>query len=323
MPVLIYLYSENKIMNKNNNSILIQKINHPLLSEKNINLFIKRIDLIHPEISGNKWYKLKYNIEQAKVKKFDTILTFGGAFSNHIAATAFAGKVNNIKTIGYIRGEETLPLNATLQLAKDNGMKLIYISREEYRLKDDYSFKQHLHEIHGAFYLIPEGGNNFYGTNGCMEILDKNDPDVDFITTACGTGSTLAGMILKLKPHQKAIGFPALKGGDFLYDDIKTNHQLFSFSEEELSELRSLYTLNTDFHFGGYAKVKPELINFVQIFKNQHNIELDLIYTGKMFYGIFELIKNNYFKPNTSIMAIHTGGIQGNKGMMKKYNFEL
>lgn len=311
------------IMNKNENSILIQKIEHPILIEKKIDLYIKRIDLIHPEISGNKWFKLKYNLEQAKIKKFDTILTFGGAYSNHIAATAFAGKINNIKTIGYIRGEETLPLNPTLQLAKDNGMKLIYISRAEYRLIDDYSFKQHLHEIHGAFYLIPEGGNNFYGTNGCMEILDKNDPDVDVITAACGTGSTLAGMILKLKPHQKAIGFPALKGGTFLYDDIQKNHQLFSFSDEELAELRSLYSLNSDYHFGGYAKVKPELITFVKDFKKNHHIELDLIYTGKMFFGIFDLIKNNYFKPNTSIMAIHTGGTQGNKGMMIKHKFEL
>lgn len=310
-------------MNKTEHDILIQQLNHPLLTKKNIRLFVKRIDLIHPEISGNKWFKLKYNIEQAKIKKFDTILTFGGAYSNHIAATAYAGKIHNIKTIGYIRGEEHTPLNPTLQQAKDNGMEFIYISRDEYRLKDDYSFKQHLHQIHGAFYLIPEGGNNFYGVNGCMEILEKNDPKTDYITCACGTGSTLGGIILKLYKHQKAIGFPALKGGDFLYDDIQKNHELFGFAEEELSDLRNAYELNNNYHFGGYAKVKPELITFIKEFKTDFKIELDLVYTGKMFYGIFDLIQKDYFKENTSIMAIHTGGTQGNKGMMQKHNFIL
>ncbi len=275
------------------------------IENSNVELFIRREDLIHPFISGNKFRKLKYNLPQAKAENYTTLLTFGGAFSNHIAAVAFAGKENNLATIGIIRGDELsekINENPTLQFAKNCGMKLVFISREEYQKKENPDFIKSLHQKFNQFYLIPEGGTNELAIKGCEEILDKDDEKYDYICTCVGTGGTISGIINSAKPHQKILGFPALKG-DFLSDTIRI------FVKNKNWELISNY------HFGGYGKVNVELINFINSFYEKHQIPLDPIYTGKMVFGVIDMIKNNYFAKNSKILIIHTGGLQGIAGM--------
>lgn len=271
-------------------------------------LFMKREDLLHKHISGNKFRKLKYNLETAKALGFNSILTFGGAFSNHIAAVAACGKLFGFKTIGVIRGEElknALNFNATLSLAKTNGMAFEFISRQAYKQKESQSYIKTLKHKFGDFYLIPEGGTNALAVKGCEEILSENDREFDVICCPVGTGGTISGIINSSFSHQKIIGFPALKG-DFLTNDIR------KFVKKENWELI------TDFHFGGYAKITPELITFLNDFKSKFHIALDPIYTGKMMYGIFQLKTQGYFPKGSKILAIHTGGLQGIKGMNQR-----
>ncbi len=277
-----------------------------------ISLFIKREDLLHPEIPGNKFRKLKYNFQAALEQKEQQILTFGGAFSNHISATAAAGKLAGIKTIGIIRGEElahdldkTLAFNSTLKFASSCGMKLHFISRTDYRKKENPGFIEGLRRKFGKFYLIPEGGNNELAVKACEEILTKTDKDYKFICCPVGTGGTISGIINSSYEHQQILGFPALKG-DFLASEIQKNTR------------RNNWELILKYHFGGYAKMNQDLIEFINNFKLHHEIQLDPVYTGKMLYGVCDLIENNYFPENSRILAIHTGGIQGIEGMNKK-----
>ena len=279
-----------------------------------ISVQIKREDLIHPFVSGNKFRKLKYNLLQAKTENHDTLLTFGGAFSNHIAAVAFAGKEKGFKTIGIIRGDELegkVAENPTLSFAQNCGMQLEFISREEYRLKSEVSFIGNLKQKFGSFYLIPEGGTNDLAIKGCQEILTPEDADFDYICCSIGTGGTISGIINSVLPHQKVLGFPALKG-DFLKEEI------CNFVQNENWELL------TDYHFGGYGKVNEELIQFINQFYTENQIPLDPIYTGKMVFGVIDLIQKNYFPAESKILLIHTGGIQGIQGMnMKLKNKQL
>ncbi|MGB0887024.1 MAG: 1-aminocyclopropane-1-carboxylate deaminase/D-cysteine desulfhydrase [Vicingaceae bacterium] len=298
------------------NNIPLTEIFEPCIQAKNSRLFILREDLIHPQISGNKWRKLKYNIAETKRQKKNTILTFGGAYSNHIAATAAAGKHFGLKTIGVIRGEENLPLNPTLQLAKGNGMVFKYVSREAYRNKNETTFIAALKAAFGEFYLVPEGGSNVFAVKGCTEIIENIAIDFDVICVACGTGGTLAGIIASTE--KEVLGFPALKGGSFLIEDVQ---QLLLSYNPKLN--KENWNLNTDYHFGGYAKVKPNLIAFVQQFKQKHNIPLDLIYTGKMLFGIYDLLQNTNQLDNKVIVAVHTGGVQGNKGFEERLGIKL
>ena len=270
-----------------------------------ISLHIKREDLIHPFVSGNKFRKLKYNLLEAKTQNKDTLLTFGGAFSNHIAAVAYAGKDKGFKTIGIIRGDELrdkISENPTLQFAENCGMQFEFVSREEYRLKSENHFLEKLKMKFGDFYLIPEGGTNELAIKGCEEILTENDADFDFICCAVGTGGTISGIINSVLDHQKVLGFPSLKG-DFLQDEIR------NFVETQNWELI------TGYHFGGYGKVSEELIAFINQFYAETKIPLDPIYTGKMVFGVIDLISENYFPANSKILLIHTGGIQGIQGM--------
>jgi len=286
-----------------------QQVFLSLLEDKNIELFVKREDKIHPLVSGNKFRKLKYNIQQAKSLEQDTLLTFGGAFSNHIAATAFAGKSDGLKTIGIIRGDElaldfqnTLANNSTLKQAHENGMQLKFVSREMYREKSSERFINQLKVDFGDFYLIPEGGTNHLAVKGCEEILTVKDDKFDYICVAVGTGGTISGLIKSAKKHQKVIGFPALKG-NFLQKEIE------SFVDK-INDWQLIY----EYHFGGYAKYNQSLISFINRFKEETKIPLDPIYTGKMLFGIVDLIKNNYFLENSKILVIHTGGLQGVNG---------
>lgn len=270
-----------------------------------ISVQIKREDLIHPFVSGNKFRKLKYNLLQAKTENHDTLLTFGGAFSNHIAAVAFAGKEKGFKTIGIIRGDELagkVAENPTLSFAQNCGMQLEFISREEYRLKSEVSFIENLKQKFGSLYLIPEGGTNDLAIKGCQEILTPEDADFDYICCSIGTGGTISGIINSVLPHQKVLGFPALKG-DFLKEEI------CNFVQNENWELI------TDYHFGGYGKVNEALIQFINQFYTENQIPLDPIYTGKMVFGVIDLIQKNYFPAKSKILLIHTGGIQGIQGM--------
>ncbi len=276
-------------------------------------LFLKREDLIHPNISGNKYRKLKYNISEALKLKHTRLLTFGGAYSNHIAAVAAAGKYSGLKTIGLIRGEELsikISENPTLQYAENCGMQFYFISREAYRSKDEIEFIDALKQKFGEFYLLPEGGTNALAVKGCEEILSENTQDFDYICVSVGTGGTIAGIINASQPHQKVIGFAALKGN-------------FQSSEIEKYSFKSNYEITDAYSFGGYAKIDLQLIRFINEFKESTGIPLDPVYTGKMMFGILDLLKEGYFKENSRILAIHTGGLQGISGMnqqLKKKN---
>jgi 1-aminocyclopropane-1-carboxylate deaminase len=278
------------------------------IENSSIKLFIRREDLIHSFVSGNKLRKLKYNLLQAKKENYNTLLTFGGAFSNHIAATAYAGKENGYKTIGVIRGEELISKidkNPTLKFAQECGMKFVFVSRENYRLKISEDFIAELNKNLGSFYLVPEGGTNELAIKGCEEILSKEDDIYDFICCSIGTGGTILGLINSSNSAQKVLGFPALKG-NFLQEDIR------KFAKNDNWDIIS------DYHFGGYGKVSKELIIFINDFYNKNAIPLDPIYTGKMVFGVIDLISKNYFPENSKILLIHTGGIQGIKGMNMK-----
>jgi len=286
----------------------VTQIHDRLLDQKNIKLFIKRDDLIHPHIQGNKWRKLKYNLIDASTRNLDTLLTFGGAFSNHVHATAAAGHLLGFKTIAIIRGEESLPLNPTLQDATDWGMKINYICRSQYREKSSAEFIKQLKQQYGDFFLIPEGGSNSNALTGCEELTKELDEDYDFVCAACGTGATLAGIIRGLNNRSKTLGFSILKGDDYIEQEIN------NFLGNANTSRQFNWAINTDYHFGGYAKTNRQLNSFIMEFYSKYNIQLEPVYTGKMFYGLFDLIKQDYFEAETKILAIHTGGLQGLRG---------
>lgn len=287
-------------------------ISHPA----DVELYVLRLDLIHPLVSGNKWFKLKYNLDAAKQQNLDTLLTFGGAFSNHIHATATAGKLLGFRTIGIIRGEATQPLNPTLDFAASQGMQLVFVDRQTYRQRHTEALLQQLKQQFGNVYLIPEGGCNLNGVRGCTEILSQ-DAGFDIVCLACGTGTTLAGIALSLHQKQRAIGFPVLKGGNFLQSEIETLLLQYQASGLPIPGDKSMsWELVGDYHFGGYAKVNDELLNFKHEFEELHQIPLDYVYTAKMFYGVMDLIKQGRFD-GCRVLMIHTGGLQGNLGNTK------
>lgn len=278
------------------------------LKDNLVRLFVRREDTIHRFVSGNKFRKLKYNLAVAKKEKFGKLLTFGGAYSNHIAAVAYAGLEGKFETIGVIRGEELegkWQENATLQFAASCGMQFEFVSREEYRKKSDVDFLEKMKLKYGSFYTIPEGGTNELAVRGCMEILTCDDVEYDYIAVSVGTGGTICGLINGSFENQKIIGFPALKG-DFLTKEIS------NFAK------KNNWELNSDYTFGGYGRVSNELIDFMNWFYSTNGILLDPIYTGKMLYGIYDLIDKNYFEKGSKILLIHTGGLQGIEGMNEK-----
>ena len=276
------------------------------------NIYLKREDLIHPTISGNKWRKLKYNLLEANDLGFKTLLTFGGAYSNHIYALASASKIFGFNSIGVIRGEQHLPLNPTLSYAKNNGMEFHYLNRTKYRKKTEQFFIDELHQLFGDFYLIPEGGTNKLAVKGCTEIIDQIEIDFDYIAAACGTGGTISGLICGLEGKRNVIGIPVLKGAEFLNDDIADLTK--SYSDQNYTN----WSLNLNYHFGGYAKITKELVLFMNEFEKLNNIKLDPIYTAKLLYGINSMIMNNEIRKGSTIVILHTGGLQGISGMQKR-----
>ncbi len=275
------------------------------LLKKQIALSLKREDLLHPFVSGNKFRKLKYNIEKCNNLDCKTLITFGGAFSNHIAATAYACKESGIQSVGIIRGEELqnkIQDNPTLLFAQNCGMKFEFISRDAYLNKNVDNFLSNLKDKYGKHYLLPEGGTNELAIKGCEEILTLDDSCFDYICCSVGTGGTISGIINSILPHQKVLGFPALKG-DFLTDDIRKFVKNINWE------------LINDYHFGGYAKATSELVTFINNFYKDNKISLDPVYTGKMVFGVMDLINKNYFPEGSRILMIHTGGLQGIVGM--------
>ncbi|MEK5762257.1 1-aminocyclopropane-1-carboxylate deaminase/D-cysteine desulfhydrase [Acinetobacter junii] len=266
-----------------------------------VQLTIKRLDQIHPQISGNKFFKLKYNFSAAQQQGLRQVLTFGGAYSNHIAATAYAAQLVGFQSIGIIRGEElsTQDLNPTLQVAQDFGMQLHFVSRAEYRLRHESEYLQQLQRQYPQAFIIPEGGTNQLAIQGTKEILSADDREnYDVIGCAVGTGGTIAGIIESSSDQQHILGFSALKG-DFLKHDIQqwTNKTNWSLTDE--------------YCCGGYAKTNSELLQFMQQFEQQYAVPLEQVYTAKMMMGLFDLIQQGNFPVNTRILAIHTGGLQG------------
>lgn len=276
-------------------------------------LYIKREDLTHPIISGNKYWKLKYNLQKAKEENKTFLITFGGAMSNHIVATAAAGNENNFKTIGIIRGDELHDKwqnNQTLVDAHELGMNFVFVSREEYRLKENSLIVRNLLNEIENYYLIPEGGTNNLAIKGAAEILNDKTKDFDILTTAMGTAGTLSGLSVGALPHQQIIGFPVLKNGAFLVKEVLKYSKLENF------------TLNLQSHFGGYGRVTDELVKFINDFYELNGIPLDPVYTGKMMFGLRQMLQEGQISKSKKILAIHTGGLQGiaemNKILKKK-----
>jgi 1-aminocyclopropane-1-carboxylate deaminase len=285
----------------------VQQIRAQLFKERGLEVFIKRDDMIHPIISGNKWRKLKYLLKQAQAESKTHLVTFGGAYSNHLLATAAAASKFGFQSTGFVRGEEVN--NDTLFLCRLHGMNLQFTDRESYRDKQAL-FNKHFTNDKDAFF-IDEGGASPLGAKGCSELIDELTKSYDHIFCACGTGTTAAGIINGINQHQfntQFHGIPVLKNGEFLRKEI-----------DSLLTASAQYHLHTDYHFGGYAKTTPELIDFIRQFVSATGILIEPVYTGKMLFAVYDLAAKNYFNPGSKILAIHTGGIWGLLGMKDKF----
>jgi 1-aminocyclopropane-1-carboxylate deaminase len=265
----------------------LQKLDIPLFNDLGLEFYIKRDDLLHPLISGNKWRKLKYNLFELERSRQEGIITFGGAYSNHLHAVAATGHEFGFQTVGIVRGEIPKQFSPTLISCTEMGIQKIIHQNESY-------------------FLIPEGGANEWALKGCAEILDEITIPFDYFCTACGTGTTLAGLLTSEKKDMSLIGFPVLKGGEFINEEISQLHQT-----KNLELKTTNYQLKTDYHFGGYAKHTSELLLFIDNFEAQTGVVLEQVYTGKMMFGIFDLAKNGFFRKGSRIIALHTGGLQG------------
>lgn len=305
------------------NQICVQPVHDDFLLRHDVSLRVIRFDLAHPVVGGNKWYKLQRNLALAREQGATRLLSFGGAYSNHIHALAAAGAEAGFDTVGIIRGELVLPLNSTLAYARARGMQLIPVSRVDYRRRSDQDFLDNLHRRHGPFYLIPEGGANEAGVRGCQQMateLAARVPDLDRceIALACGTGTTLAGLLSGLRvlrpvlsppdtatPRPFVRGIAVLKGADFLRTDIR--HWLMRLGATGYS---GDWALETDYHGGGYARAGQELLDFVSQFESAHNIPLEPVYTGKMLQALYKRIGEGLYAPGSRILALHTGGLR-------------
>lgn len=281
--------------------------------------FIKRDELIHPIISGNKWRKLQLNIEKMRQQHQELMLTFGGAHSNHIAATTEAAALLGFRSIGVIRGEELDQLSSpTLKQATERGMQLHFVSRADYRRRNEQAFHDELRSRFGAFYLVPEGGANYLGMAGCAAIANENKQDFDRLVVAAGTGTTAAGILSALHSEQRLLVVPALKGASFLRDNMaKLLYQMYwdnALVEEKLTQV----DFALDYHFGGYAEITPELVRFMNDFRRREGITLDPVYTAKMIFAVSDLDQKGFFKTGEKVLAIHSGGLQGIAAMNEK-----
>lgn len=263
-----------------------------------------RLDVIHPIVSGNKFYKLRYYIEWALAKGVSTVASFGGPYSNHIVALAFTAKEAGLKSIGYIRTNEDEPMTPSLKEAKAYGMELVYLGRTDFQSKKAAILQSSASNT--DCYLIDEGGYGIIGAKGAATILTTQDTShYDYIICAVGTGTMLAGIINAADPHQKIIGIPVLKNEGSIESEINAL----------LEDKNSPYTLLHQFHQGGYAKTNPTMLDFMNRLWDAEKIPTDIVYTSKLLLGVEQLIKDNYFEKDTSILIIHSGGLQGNRSL--------
>ncbi|MDG1331010.1 MAG: pyridoxal-phosphate dependent enzyme [Crocinitomicaceae bacterium] len=301
---------------------ILQEINSESFEKRGISLYIKRDDLIDPEISGNKWRKLKYNIALCESKMKDGILTFGGAYSNHLVATAAACKNANLGSVGFVRGDElNAESNATLKRCAELGMELNFIPREEYAMRNDKEYHETLGADYPSLQLVPEGGANYYGMIGCQEMLSEIDIEFDHIFLAQGTTTTSCGIVFGVGANQKVHAVPVLKGFSSM-EEMKALFSKTGIDQETISDLLERIVIHPDSHFGGYAKYTPELIEFIRDFYQQHEVKLDPIYTGKAMFELMKQLESSEFD-NSKILFIHTGGLQGIPGVEKKMGEKL
>jgi 1-aminocyclopropane-1-carboxylate deaminase len=283
---------------------ILTKIDDPLPAQYQIELWMKRDDLLHPIISGNKWRKLKYSLDHALSSGADTVISMGGAYSNHLHALAYTGKVLGLKTLGFIRGEQPETLTPTLRDMQNWGMELFVVSRSDYRLLRQYQGSHDLPGLKPRQYWLPEGGAQALALKGVAELVNEIDVLYDILCTPCGTGATLAGIIDAVPDPVSVIGFAALKNAGFLQTDV----------ESLLPRPSNNWRINLDYHFGGFAKTNAELMAFIADFEFKTGIPLEPVYTGKMMYALYDLIAKHTFKPGQRIIAVHTGGLQGKRG---------
>ncbi len=287
--------------------VTIDPVESELTAGKNIKLHILRLDKLHPVISGNKWFKLKYYLADAADKGYTKIVTFGGPYSNHIAATAYAAKQLHFGATGIIRGEQPALPGHTLSAARELGMDLHFLSRDDYNLSKRSTGSDLIIKRFKSHYFIPEGGFGSMGVAGAAEILQSGDMSkYTHIVAAIGTGTTIAGVLQAASPQQEVMGISAMKNNTALADEISS-----LLAGTIPGNLRIIH----DYHFGGYAKKSQALLDFINRFYRLSNIPLDFVYTGKVMYGIFDLISKNYFSPGAAILMIHTGGLQGNRSL--------
>ncbi len=286
----------------NTENIILQEAGSYFDDARHLSIRILRLDKIHPVVSGNKYFKLKYNIIEAKKNSAELILSFGGAFSNHIRALAFTAMKEGIRSAAVIRGEELNPSNYSLSFAAECGMEFFFVTREEYRLRNNPEFIEMLRKKFGDFYLVPEGGSNSLAVKGCSEIVDYINDDFDYLAVSCGTGGTAAGLLEGLAGHKKLLIFPSLKQYGFLKDDIRSLN--YGYNKRVFRNFEFV----PGYDFGGYAKKRKELIDFIEDFESRSEVPLDFVYTGKLFYGVQEEIKKGRFKSGDKIVLIHTGG---------------
>lgn len=296
---------------------LLQKLELNELNTQNIELFVKRDDLIDAHVSGNKWRKLKYNVEQAKTLKKNGILTFGGAYSNHLVATAAACYKSGLKAIGIVRGDElTENSNPTLQQCADFGMELQFVSRLDYAARNEKSYQEELNFEFPNYLIVPEGGANYYGMIGCQEILKETPNDFDYVFVAQGTTTTSIGLALGIAEKTRLMVVPVLKGFDSL-SEMKTLLRYTGFESSMIEDVLANVTVLDDYHFGGYGKYTDELLDFMQNKYAETQLPLDPVYTGKVLFALQDWVLKNNLK-NKRILLVHTGGIQGGKMIAKK-----
>jgi 1-aminocyclopropane-1-carboxylate deaminase len=296
----------------------LQELHEPVAEAQGVRLLLWRDDLVNPDLPGNKARKLKYNLSVAREQGLQTLLTFGGAYSNHIAAVATAGRLFGFKTIGLIRGDGPLPgapLNPTLTQAAADGMALHYLDRSDYRRRAEPEFIAELVARYGPAYVLPEGGTNELALTGCAELVAEIQQQTSFdaLAVAVGTGGTLAGLLTGLAGQHYAVGVAALKNGGFLRGEID------ELTQQAAGQTYANYSLQTEYHFGGYAKYSAELLGFIEQFQAQHGVLLDPIYTSKMLFGVQDLIRRGHFQRGSTVVAVHTGGLQAWAGWHKRF----
>ncbi|GAB3667645.1 pyridoxal-phosphate dependent enzyme [Actinocorallia lasiicapitis] len=275
----------------------LTELHDPALEAAGVRLWLKRDDLIHPDLSGNKWRKLKYNLEAARDEGHTRLLTFGGAYSHHLRATAAAGRRFGFETVGIVRGEEHLPLNPSLARAVELGMRLAYLDRAAYRRKTEPETVDRLRAEWGPFFLLPEGGSNEHAVRGCAELPAEITIPFDVLCSPVGTGGTLAGLARGLPPGRRALGFPVLKGAEYLSGEVA---RLYGAPDGP-------WELDHAFHCGGYARRSAELDAFLDTFAARHGLRLERVYVAKMLLGLFTRIRAGAFAPGTRIVAVVTG----------------